>query len=115
MKLLIALFTAALGVAALALVADSPLLVLVAILLIVIVGIGTFALSVRTAQRGGYVLPYLATLAAAVGLCAIGVGAIVLGADGDAPGLVLLGIVIIVNVIVGAFAVGLRTAERGRN
>ena len=47
-------------------------------------------------------------LAAALGIAALGVAAAVLGEADDAPGLVLLGILLIVS----ACAVGVRTAQR---
>jgi hypothetical protein len=105
---------AALGVAAIAFVADTPLLVLLAILMLVVAIISAFAFSVRTALQGDFLLPYLAVLAAAVGVAAIGVTAIVFGERGDAPGLVLLGIVLITSVVVGTFAFAMRTAQRSR-
>jgi hypothetical protein len=51
---------------------------------------------------------FAAILAAALAVTAIGVAAIVYGGEDDAPGLVLIGILL----IVGAFAVGVRTAYR---
>jgi hypothetical protein len=51
---------------------------------------------------------YVAILAGALGLAAIGVVAILYGQEDDAPGLLLIGIVL----IVAAFAVGVRTAQR---
>jgi hypothetical protein len=47
-------------------------------------------------------------LAAALGIAALGVAAAVLGEADDAPGLVLLGILLIVS----ACALGVRTAQR---
>jgi hypothetical protein len=47
-------------------------------------------------------------LAAALGLAAVGVLAILYGNDDDAPGLVLIGILL----IVGAFVIGVRTGHR---
>jgi hypothetical protein len=47
-------------------------------------------------------------LAAAPAIAAVGVAAIHYGGDDDAPGLVLIGILL----IVGAFAIGVRTAHR---
>jgi hypothetical protein len=111
MKPLVALLAAALVTAVVALVLDSPVLVLLAILVIVVVIIGTFGISARAAVRGDFLVPFVATLAAALGLAALAVSAIVFGERGDAPGLVLLGIVMIVSVIVGAFALGVRTAQ----
>ncbi len=49
-------------------------------------------------------------LAAAVGIAAVGVAAAVLGEADDAPGLVLLGILLIAS----ACALGVRTAQRSR-
>jgi hypothetical protein len=51
---------------------------------------------------------FIATLAAALAVAAVGVTAIVYGGEDDAPGLVLIGILL----IVGAFAVGVRAAHR---
>ena len=112
MKPLVAVLGAALGVAMLALVLDSPVLVLIAIVAIAGVSIGMFALSLKAAQRASSVVPFVAILTAALGLAAVGVTAIVFGERGDAPGLVLLGVVLITSVVVGAFAFGLRTAQR---
>ena len=112
MKPLVTLLAAALGVAVIALVLDSPVLVMVAILAITVVIVGTFALSVKTAQQGDFLMPVVAILAVALGLTAVGVGAIVVGERGDAPGLMLLGMVVITSVVVGAFAFGMRTAQR---
>ena len=74
--------------------------------------VGVFAIGVRAAQQRDWVVPYVATLAVGLGIAAIAVAAIVNGAWGDAPGLVLLGIALIVSVIVGVFTVGLRAAQR---
>lgn len=112
MKPLVAILVAALGIAVVALVLDSPALVLLAILAIGGVILGTFALTVRTAYEGAFLKPYVAVLASALGLAALGVSAIVVGERGDAPGLVLLGVVLITSVVVGAFAFGIRTAQR---
>jgi hypothetical protein len=49
-------------------------------------------------------------LVAALGIAALGVAAAILGEADDAPGLVLLGILLIVS----AFALGVRTAQRSR-
>jgi hypothetical protein len=112
MKPLIALFAAGLAVAALAFVADSPILLLVSVLLFGGVILGVFVLGVRAAQQRDWVVPYVATLAVGLGIVAVAVAAIVSGAWGDAPGLVLLGISLIVSVIVGVFTLGLRAAQR---
>lgn len=111
-KPFVAILAAALGVAAIALVLDSPLLVLVSVAMLGVDVIGVLVLGLRTAQRGAFVLPFVVILAGALGVAAIGVTAIVLGVRGDAPGLVLLGVAVIVSVVVGAFAIGLRTAQR---
>lgn len=112
MKPLIALLVAALGIAALALVLDSPALVLLSITAIGGVILGTLALGVQGARRGNFVLPFMVILAGALGLAALGVAAVVMGEQQDAPGLVLLGTAIIVSVVVGALALGSRTAQR---
>ena len=51
---------------------------------------------------------FAAILAAALAVAAVGVAAILYGGDDDAPGLVLIGILL----IVGAFVLGVRTAHR---
>jgi hypothetical protein len=112
MKPFVAALAIALGIAVIALVLDSPLLVLLSIAVIVGVTTGTFALSVRSAYRGGFVIPFVAIVAGALAVAGLGVFAIVFGDRGDAPGLVLLGIVVITSVIVGAFALGVRSAQR---
>ena len=102
----------AIGVAFLALVLDSPLLVLASVALIGADVIGVFALGLRSAREGNFVLPYFAIIAGALVVSALAVAAIVWGSAGDAPGLVLLGAALIVSVAVGAFALGIRTAQR---
>lgn len=111
-KPFVAVLAAALVVAAIALVLDSPALVLLSIAMIGLDILGVFALGLRTAQRGDYVKPFIAILAAALVIAAVGVTAIVFGERGDAPGLVLLGVAVITSVVVGAFALGIRTAQR---
>jgi peptidoglycan/LPS O-acetylase OafA/YrhL len=49
-------------------------------------------------------------LAAALGIAAVGVAAAIIGEADDAPGLVLLGILLVVS----ACALGVRTAQRSR-
>ncbi len=112
MKPFLAIFVAALFVAVIALVLDSPLLVLLSIAMIGVDVLGVLALVLRTAQRGDFVKPFIAIIATALLVAAIGVTAIVVGDRGDAPGLVLLGIAVITCVVVGAFALGIRTAQR---
>jgi peptidoglycan/LPS O-acetylase OafA/YrhL len=111
-KPFVAILAAALVVAAIAFVADSPAILLLSIAVIAADIVGMFALGLRTAQRGDFVKPFLAILVAALGVAAIGVSAIVVGERGDAPGLMLLGVVLITSVVVGAFAFGMRTAQR---
>ena len=112
MKPLVAVLVAALGIAALALVLDSPLLVLIAVAGIVGVSVVTFAQTVRTAVEGNFLVPYIAILAGTLAIAALAIFAIVWGESDDAPGLVLLGTVLIGTVIVGAFSLGVRTARR---
>lgn len=112
MKPLLALMGAALGVALIALILDSPALILLSILGVVGVSLGTFLISARTAQEGDFLLPYVAIVAGALALAALAVTAIVFGERGDAPGLVLFGVVLVTSVVVGAFALGMRTARR---
>lgn len=57
---------------------------------------------------GDLMKSFAAVLAAALALAAVGVAAIVYGGEDDAPGLVLIGIVL----IVGALAIGVRTGHR---
>jgi hypothetical protein len=49
-------------------------------------------------------------LAAALGIAAVGVAAAIIGEADDAPGLVLLGVLLVVS----ACALGVRTAQRSR-
>lgn len=112
MKLSGLLFAAAIVVAALALVLDSPALVILAVLMIGAASLVAFVVNVRAAQQGGFVLPYLAILAAALAVAGIGTAAVLLGDRADAPGLVLLGVAMIGGVVVGALALGFRTAQR---
>lgn len=111
-KPLIAVLVAALGIAALALVLDSPALVLVAITVIVGISAVTFVHTVRTALAGDFLKPYIGILAGALATTALAIAAIVFGESDDAPGLVLLGTVLIGTVVVGAFSLGIRTAQR---
>jgi hypothetical protein len=111
-KPFLAIFAAALVVAVIALALDSPLLVLLSIAMIGVDVLGVLALVLRTAQRGDFVKPFIAIIATALLVAAIGVTAIVVGDRGDAPGLVLLGIAVITGVVVGAFALGIRTVQR---
>ena len=85
MKPLAALLVAALGVAVLAVILDSPALILLSILGVVGVSLATFLISARTAQEGQYLVPYVAILAGALGPAALAVTAIVIGERGDAP------------------------------
>ena len=110
----VATFGAAIGVAVIALFLDSPIVLLVSVAMIVAVGIAVFAIGVRDAQRRDFVVPYIGILAAAVGAAALAVASIVFGERGDAPGLVLLGVVMITCVVIGAFQLGVRTAQRSR-
>ena len=109
-------FVAAIGIglllAVVALVLDSPLVVLTSIGLISAAVLGALVLGLRTAVQDDFVKPFVAILATALAVAALGVSAIVFGERGDAPGLVLLGIVVITSVIVGAFQFGVRTAQR---
>lgn len=112
MRPLVGLLVAAIGVAILALVLDSPALVLVSVAAMGIVTLGTFALGVQTAQQRDILVPFVAMLAGALVCAALGVTAVIVGDRGDAPGLVLVGVALITSVVVGAFAIGLRTAQR---
>jgi hypothetical protein len=113
MKPYVAILGAALLFAALALAFDSPILVMIAVALVVADGIGVFLVGARAAQQGSFLVPFLATLTGAMLLAALAVGAIIVGDRGDAPGLTLLGVVVISCIIVGAFSLGARMA-RGR-
>ena len=109
---LVALLLAAIAIAVLALALDSPILVLVSVAAIGIVTLGAFVLSVQTAHRGDFVVPFIATLAGALAVAALGVTAVIVGDRDDAPGLVLFGVALITSVVVGALAFGMRTAQR---
>ena len=61
-------------------------------------------------RKGTLMKSLVAILATALVLAAIGVAAIVYGEADDAPGLQLLGILI----VVGAFTLGVRTVQRSR-
>jgi len=61
-------------------------------------------------RKGDLMKSFVAILATALGVAAIGVVAVMYGEAGDAPELVLVGILL----IVGAFALGVRTAQRSR-
>ena len=114
MKALIGLFLAGLAVAAIAFVADSWMILLVAVALIGAAAIGSFVQGWRAASQADAQASYAAVLAGCLVAAALGVYSIVIGVRGDAPGLVLLGIAVIVADLGGVFAVGLRTAQRGR-
>ena len=111
MKLWIALFAAGLAVAAVAFVTDSPVLLIVSVVVFAAVVAGVFLLGLRLAQQKGWLTPYLVALAAGIAVAAVAVAAIVNGASGDAPGLVLLGIALIVSDLIGLFTLGLRKAS----
>jgi hypothetical protein len=112
MRPLVALLVAGIGIAALALAFDSPILVLASVAAIGIATLGALVVSVQTAQQGKFVLPFVASLAGALAIAALGVTAIIVGDRGDAPGLVLFGVALITSVVVGALAFGMRTAQR---
>jgi len=112
LKLFVIGLAIALGLAVLALALDSALVVLASVAVIALDVVGVFVLGLRTARDGGFVVPYFAILAGALVVGGIGCAAIVLGSRGDAPGLVLLGGMLVVSVIVGALALGIRTAQR---
>jgi hypothetical protein len=112
MKPFVALFALAMGAAALALVFDAPLLILLSVGLIGAGVVGALGLALRDASRRDFVVPFVGMVVAAVAIAALGVGAIVIGERGDAPGLVLFGIAVIVSVIAGAYQIGVRTAQR---
>jgi hypothetical protein len=112
MRPFVGLLLAAIGIAVLALVLDSPILVLVSVGAIGVATLGWFVLSVKTAQQGDFVVPYVAILAGALAVAALGVSAVIVGDRDDAPGLVLVGVALITSVIVGALAFGMKTAQR---
>ena len=111
MKMWLVVFAAGLVLAAVAFLADSPLLLMLGVLTFGVVVLGMFVLGVRVARQKGCVRMYLVTLAAGLVVAAVAVTAIVDGAFHDAPGLVLLGIALIVSDLVGLFTVGLRGAS----
>lgn len=112
MKLLAALFGAAPVTGALAVFLDSPVLVLLSVGMMAGVIIGLLAFGLRTARQCNFAMPFLITLAAALGGAALGVLAVTVGERGDAPGLMLWGIMLIVSVIVGASTLAARPAQR---
>lgn len=112
MKLLAAVLVAALAVAALAVAIDSPLLVLLSVAIIGLDVVGAFVVGLRSALQAGVAGPFVAVLVTALAAAAFGVVAVLIGDRGDAPGLVLLGVAIITSVVVGAVALGARTAQR---
>jgi hypothetical protein len=112
MRPFVALLLAAIGIAVLAFILDSPILVLVSVGAIGVATLGWFVLSVQTAQQGDFVVPYVAILAGALAVAALGVSAVIVGDRDDAPGLVLVGVALITSVIVGALAFGMKTAQR---
>ena len=112
MKPLVGLLIAAVGVAALAFATDSVALLMVSIVALLVVIVGMFVLGLGNARRTGFALPFVVIVVGSLVLAAAGVTAIVIGERGDAPGLILLGIVLIVSVIVGAFAQGARTGKQ---
>ncbi len=112
MKPFVTLLIAAIGIAIAALYFDSPMLVLVSVGAIGVATLGWFVLSVQTAQQGDFVVPYVAILAGALAVAALGVTAAIVGDRADAPGLVLIGVALITSVVVGALAFGMRTARR---
>jgi hypothetical protein len=112
MKVFVAVLVSALAVAASAVVLDSPLLVLLSVGIIGADVLFAFALGLRSALRAGAAAPYLLVVGAALAASALGVAAVVIGDRGDAPGLTLLGVATITSVVVGAVALGTRTAER---
>ncbi len=114
MKPFVIIVAVALGVAAVAFVADSPAILLLSIAMMGVAVIGVSAHALKIARRGDFVVPFVAVLSAALFVAAIGVASIVVGERSDAPGLVLLGIVVIASVIVGAYAFGMTSAQRSR-
>ena len=112
MRPFVALLAAAIGIAFAALILDSPILVLVSVGAIGVTTLGWFVLSVQTAQRGDFVVPYVAILAGALAVAALGVTAAIVGDRADAPGLVLVGVALITSFVVGALAFGMRTPRR---
>ncbi len=111
MKRLIGLFAVGVAIAAVAFLADSPALLVVSVLVFAVVVVGVFVIGLRTAQQRNWVLPYVVSLGAGIAIAAVAVASIVNGASHDAPGLVLLGIALIVSDLVGLFTLGLRRAQ----
>lgn len=112
MKLFAAVLVAAIAIAVIALFLDSPIVALLSVAVIVANGIGAFVVGARAAHEGEFLVPFVGLLTAAMAVAALGVAAIVFGERGDAPGLVLIGVVLISCVIVGAFSFGARGARR---
>jgi hypothetical protein len=113
-KPFVIILAVALGVAAVAFVADSPAILLLSIAMMSVAVVGVSVHALKIARRGDFVVPFVAVLSAALLVAAIGVTSIVVGERADAPGLVLLGIVLIVSVIVGAYTFGMTAAQRSR-
>ena len=112
-KVPIALFIAGLAVAAVAFVADAWLVLLASVALIGAAALVLFVLGWRAASQADAQASYVAVLAGSLVAAGLGIASIVVGVRGDAPGLVLLGIAIVVADLVGVFAVGLRNTLRG--
>ena len=112
MKVLIGTLVVGLALAAIAFVLDSPLVLLVSVAVIGAVILGVFGIGLQTAQRMNLLGSFLLSTAATLAVAALGVIAVFAGERGDAPGLVLLGITIVTCVVLGAYALGVRTAQR---
>ncbi len=104
----------ALSLAALALALDSAIVLLASVAVLVFSGLAVFLLGLRSARDTDLVVPYFAILAGGLTVAGIGCLAILRGSVGDAPGLVLLGGMLVASVVVGSLTLGIKTAQRGR-
>jgi hypothetical protein len=112
LKLFVTGLGIALGLAVLALMLDSGLVVLASVGVLIATGLGVFILGLRSARQGAFVVPYFAIVVGGLTVAAMGCAAIFWGSRGDAPGLVLLGSALIGSVVVGSLALGIRTSQR---
>jgi hypothetical protein len=112
MRAFAALLVVALLVAAVAFIADSGPIILGSATLVGLAALVALALGVSDARRGNYLVPFVALTGAGLAFAALASSAMFVGMRWDAPGLVLWGIVLITAVVVGAFAIGMRVAQR---
>jgi hypothetical protein len=112
MKLFTSGLVLAMAVAAAALLMDSPILIMTSVVVLGASVFGALLMTIRLVSERDLLIPSLAILGSGTAVTALGVAAIIIGERGDAPGLVLWGIALIVSVVVGVFVFGLRAAQR---